>query len=428
MHIPVFQRTILVIFLLWATLGSAGDPPVQEGRQLRTVVIDPGHGGHDPGAVVGDVKEKDLVLSVALRLGNKIKNSYPGVKVIYTRSKDVFIPLYERPAMAIKNKADVFISIHANYVAATGVKGTETFTLGLHKSQENLEVAKKENSVILLEEDYSANYQGFDPKETESYIMFENLQSEYQSQSIELASGIQEAFTRNIGLVNRGVKQAGFIVLKQNSMPSVLVEIGFISNLGEKKFLTSEAGREKISESIFQAFSAYKKSIDQRSRFDLADAGEPKSMQTGQDTQDSAGKEENALPSDTLLEKSDTSAGPEKTQQEVESGSPPEKSPSGKSRTESGTKTQSQPSATEKEVFYSVQVGAGKSMIEPVPSNFKGEKDVFRVKVEPYFKYYSGRFVTPEDASAEKTRLNTKFPGAFVVIFENGIPRMLLKQ
>jgi len=447
MQIPVFQRTILVIFLLWATLGSAGDPPVQEGRQLRTVVIDPGHGGHDPGAVVGDVKEKDLVLSVALRLGNKIKNSYPGVKVIYTRSKDVFIPLYERPAMAIKNKADVFISIHANYVAATGVKGTETFTLGLHKSQENLEVAKKENSVILLEEDYSANYQGFDPKETESYIMFENLQSEYQSQSIELASGIQEAFTRNIGLVNRGVKQAGFIVLKQNSMPSVLVEIGFISNPTEKKFLTSEAGREKISESIFQAFSAYKKTIDQRSRFDLADAGVPTSMQTGQDMQDSVGKEENALPSDTLLEKSDISAGPEKTQQEVESGNKgqttntvsakkentssgtqQEKSPSGKSRTEAGTKTQSQPSATEKEVFYSVQVGAGKSMLEPVPSNFKGEKDVFRVKVEPYFKYYSGRFVTPEDASAEKTRLNTKFPGAFVVIFENGTPRMFLKQ
>jgi len=418
-----------------------------ESRQLRTVVIDPGHGGQDPGAVLGEVREKDLVLSVALRVGNKIKNSYPEVKVIYTRSKDVFIPLHERATIAIKNKADVFISIHANYVAATAVRGTETFTLGLHRSQENLEVAKKENSVILLEEDYSANYQGFDPKETESYIMFENLQSEYQSQSIELASNIQEAFTTDIGMVNRGVKQAGFLVLRQTTMPSVLVEIGFISNPAERKFLVSETGREKISESIFRAFSSYKKTIDQRSRFELADSGEGATPQPVPDNKPAGSRKENQPPVDTLSlkpavpasvpeqkPKTDASRGEQKPAQTtaVSKGSPPagqtqEGPATGKSNPGTAVSKPSQISSGGNDVYYSVQIGAGKSMIDPVPANFKGEKKVFRVKVEPYFKFYSGRFLSPEEAFTEKTRLSPSFPDAFVVIFEKGVPRMFIR-
>jgi N-acetylmuramoyl-L-alanine amidase len=366
-------------------------------------VIDPGHGGHDPGAVSGDIREKDLVLSVGLRLGNKIKNSFPGVKVIYTRSKDVFIPLHERATIAIKNKADVFISIHANYVAESRVRGSETFTLGLHRSQENLEVAKKENAVILLEEDYSANYQGFDPRETESYIMFENLQSEYQSQSIELASQIQTAFTKNIGLVNRGVKQAGFLVLRQTSMPSVLVEIGFISNPTERNYLSSEAGREKISESIFQAFSYYKKSIDQRSHFDLASSGENE-------------------PSPITPDKQAFS----------DSTSPPRQQLQGSAQKQNNIVTplaDPQPvQGSISGIFYSVQIGAGKTLMEPTPKNFRGEKEIFRVRVEPYYKFYSGRFQTAEEAFTEKSRLNSKFPDAFVVIFEKGIPKMFTRR
>jgi N-acetylmuramoyl-L-alanine amidase len=405
-----FTNLILIVSLLsllFALPKNSASNISGENGQLRTVVIDPGHGGHDPGAVSGDIREKDLVLSVGLRLGNKIKNSFPGVKVIYTRSKDVFIPLHERATIAIKNKADVFISIHANYVAETRVRGTETFTLGLHRSQENLEVAKKENAVILLEDDYSANYQGFDPRETESYIMFENLQSEYQSQSIELASQIQNAFTKNIGLVNRGVKQAGFLVLRQTSMPSVLVEIGFISNPSERGFLYSETGREKISESIFQAFSNYKKSIDQRSRFELASAGEnetspaiPDKQVLGDSTRSVAD-----IPSDGTSEQT-----PETNSKETQTGSP-----------------QPVKNITDG-IFYSVQIGAGKTITEPTPQNFKGEKNIFRVRVEPYFKFYSGRFQTAEEAFTEKSRLNSKFPDAFVVIFENGIPKMFMRR
>jgi N-acetylmuramoyl-L-alanine amidase len=409
-----------------------------ENAQLRTVVIDPGHGGHDPGAVSGETREKDLVLSVGLRLGNKIKNSFPGVKVIYTRSKDVFIPLHERAAIAIKNKADVFISIHANYVAESRVRGTETFTLGLHRSQENLEVAKKENAVILMEDDYSANYQGFDPRETESYIMFENLQSEYQSQSIELASLIQSAFTKNIGLVNRGVKQAGFLVLRQTSMPSVLVEMGFISNPTERGLLSSEAGREKISESIFQAFSNYKKSIDQRSRFDLVSSGENETSPAMPDKQVLGDRTSGVadIPSDTSAKRP-----PDPASRVQQSGagiiagqalSPVQQKKPGSA---TDTYTKETPTGSPQPVknstdgnFYSVQIGAGKTITEPSPQNFKGEKNIFRVRVEPYYKFYSGRFQTAEEAFKEKSRLNSRFPDAFVVIFEKGIPKMFMQR
>jgi N-acetylmuramoyl-L-alanine amidase len=258
----------------------------EEVRALRTVVIDAGHGGHDPGAVSGGVREKDIVLDLALRLGERIKTVYPEVKVLYTRDKDIFIPLFQRSDFANRNKADLFISIHANYVSSPAVSGTETFTLGLHSNPENLEVAKKENSVILLEDDYSANYEGFDPREAESYIMFENLQSEYQGQSIDFAANIQRQFGKNLNLNDRGVKQAGFLVLRRASMPSVLVEAGFISNPNERKFLVSDAGKEKITESIFQAFSSYKKTIDERSRFSLAIASQPAGTNAEKKTED----------------------------------------------------------------------------------------------------------------------------------------------
>jgi len=255
----------LIGLTLWPVMACG--QPAGEVRELQTVVIDPGHGGNDPGAVAAGIREKDLVLDVSLRLGRMISEAYPGVKVHYTRSKDVFIPLHARASAAVRHKADLFISVHANWVSQTSVGGTETFTLGLHRSQENLEVAKKENSVILLEEDYSTNYEGFNPNETESYIMFENMQSEYQSQSISLAAHIQEEFTRHLRLHNRGVKQAGFLVLRQITMPGVLVEIGFISNPTERKFLVSEEGKRKVAESLFKAFKTYKKEIDDRSRF-----------------------------------------------------------------------------------------------------------------------------------------------------------------
>ncbi len=363
---------------------------------LTTVVIDPGHGGNDPGAVSGGVKEKELVLDIGLLLGKKIKNGFPDVTVHYTRSKDVFVPLYKRATIAIDKKADVFISIHANYVSQTSVKGTETFTLGLHRSQENLEVAKLENSVILLEENYSANYEGFNPNETESYIMFENMQTEYQNHSIDLAALVQNEFTKNLHLVNRGVKQAGFLVLRRTTMPSVLIEIGFISNPTERKFLISEKGKEKITESIYKAFSTYKKTIDNRSRFNLVAVG---SNSSGTSPERPAG---NQNPPEAATKKQDTAG--------AVSGTPAVNSGIEKQLLESKNR-------------YSVQIAASVKNINPAPSNFKGEKEIKMIKVKNYFKYYSGNFITPAEAEKHRARLKSKFPDAFVVIIEDGVPR-----
>ncbi|MCL1822490.1 MAG: N-acetylmuramoyl-L-alanine amidase [Prolixibacteraceae bacterium] len=349
---------------------------------MRTVVIDAGHGGKDPGAVSAGIREKDITLDVATKLGNMIKAQYPDVKVVYTRSRDVFLALHERAEIANKNKADLFMSIHVNCVSSPSASGTETFSLGLHRSQENLEVAKKENSVILLEDDYNANYEGFNPNEAESYIMFENLQSEYQNQSIHLAASIQEQFQSNLSMKNRGVKQAGFLVLREAGMPSILTEIGFLSNPADRKLLTTAAGKEKVVKSLFNAFSSYKQVIDQRSNFQVV--SEESSYQI-------SGAEEEIVEEEIFQE----------TVVIVERKS--EKS----------------------EKWYGVQVAATQKEVKVTPSNFSGEKNISCLKVGNIYKYISGRFENYKDAGKEKERLKKKFPDAFVVLVENGIPSVV---
>lgn len=243
----------LCYFLVFCSWGVA-----QETMRLKTIVIDAGHGGKDPGAVGKIMKEKDITLSVALKFGNLIKESMPDVKVIYTRNSDVFVPLDKRADIANKNNADLFVSIHANYISSPKVSGAETFVLGLHRSQDNLEVAKKENSVIVLEDNYITKYEGFDPNSTESYIIFELMQNAFLDQSIEAASKIQNHFSSVAQRYNRGVKQAGFLVLRQTAMPGVLVELGFLSNEAEEKYLASSAGQNSLANSLFQAFRDYK--------------------------------------------------------------------------------------------------------------------------------------------------------------------------
>lgn len=226
-----------------------------------TVVIDAGHGGKDPGAKGSVVYEKAINLAVALKLGGMITANHQDVKVIYTRKDDRFIELYERANIANRHKADLFISIHTNSLkkgkANSQIKGTETYTLGLAKSQENLEVAMTENSVILLEDNYLQRYEGFNPNSSESYIIFEFIQNKHMEQSVWLASEIQKSFGK-AKRENRGVRQAGFIVLKATGMPSVLVELGFISNKEEEKYMNSQAGQNQLARSIYQAFVAYK--------------------------------------------------------------------------------------------------------------------------------------------------------------------------
>src|SRR5690554_757338 len=232
-----------------------------------TVVIDPGHGGKDPGAVGASSKEKDIVLSVGLKLGMQIEKNHPDVRVLYTRKEDRFVALNQRAEIANKARADLFISIHCNALdrRRTSPQGVETFVLGLHRSKDNLDVAKAENAVIMYEEDYSVKYEGFNPNEPESYIIFEFMANEFLDLSVYFASLVQNQLVTNSKRVNRNVRQAGFLVLREVAMPSILVELGYISNRQEENYLKSESGQASLAASIYNGFREYKREQDKKS-------------------------------------------------------------------------------------------------------------------------------------------------------------------
>ena len=248
---------VLCLFFLLPFLGFA-----QKGEKIQTIVIDAGHGGKDTGALGKVTTEKALNLAVALKLGNYIKENLPDVKVIYTRSTDKFVELSERAAIANRNNADVFISIHCNSTesATTTAQGAETFVMGESKNEANLNVAKKENAAILLEDNTDA-YDNFDPNSTEAYILFSLSQSMYQKQSLNLAGKVQQKFASK-GRNDRGVQQAGFLVLWKTAMPSILVELGFINNAKEEKFLNSEKGQAQMALALYHAFEEYKREFE----------------------------------------------------------------------------------------------------------------------------------------------------------------------
>ena len=247
------KRRIVATIMLVFTLAVA-----MAANKGFTLVIDAGHGGHDAGALGTFSKEKNINLNVALAFGRLVENNCPGVNVIYTRKTDVFIPLHQRADIANRNKADLFISIHTNALPK-GAKATglETYTLGMHRASDNFDVAKRENSVILIEKDYKQHYEGFDPSSSESYIMFEFLQDKNMAQSVELAKMVQKRTCAAAARPNKGVKQAGFLVLRETSMPSCLIELGFISTPSEEQFLNSDEGIANIGRGIYQAFCDY---------------------------------------------------------------------------------------------------------------------------------------------------------------------------
>ena len=239
--------------------ASSGTAPAES--KVDVVVIDAGHGGHDNGTHGRVLKEKDLALKIALKVGGYIEKNMPGVKVIYTRKDDTYIALDERAAIANKNKADLFICIHANANPNTKAFGTETFVMGLHKDEGNLAIAQRENSVILMDENYQERYEGFD-NSPESYILFTLTQSAYQENSLKFASKIESQFKDRVGRQSRGVKQAGFVVLWRTTMPSVLIETGFLTNGDEEKFLAGGEGQELIASGIYRAFKDYKSDVE----------------------------------------------------------------------------------------------------------------------------------------------------------------------
>jgi N-acetylmuramoyl-L-alanine amidase len=254
--------TVLFIFSGFIPNSVQDDEPVR--KKFKTVVIDAGHGGKDTGCNQGtDAEEKKIALKVALGLGEKIEAEYPNINVIYTRKKDVFIDLHERSAIANRNKADIFISVHCNANPNKKAFGTETYAMGMHKTEHNLAVAKRENAAILKESTENRRYyKGFDPNSPLAYIMLKNQQNAFINSSLSFAQKVQKQFKDTAGRTSRGVHQAGFLVLWETAMPSVLIEIGFLTNEKEEKYLKSDEGQEDIAKSIFNAFTQFKNEIE----------------------------------------------------------------------------------------------------------------------------------------------------------------------
>ncbi len=268
--------TFLLLIFLSPFVSKSAQPPAY---LIKTIVIDAGHGGHDSGAKGARSLEKNIALEVAIKLGNAIEKQMPGVKVIYTRKTDVFIPLYKRIELANENKADIFVSIHCNsggttsvrrknskgrYVTSstlnTSAKGTETLVSGSGRLGEQ-DAAVRENASMLLEENYKENYQGFDPKDPESYIIFSLMKNQYRDQSIKLANAMQNEYV-NSGRISRGVWEKSLAVLARAGMPAVLTEIGFISNPDEEQMMMSESGQNEIVQNLVNALKSYKKSVE----------------------------------------------------------------------------------------------------------------------------------------------------------------------
>lgn len=360
------------------------------------VVIDPGHGGHDPGAVGKISKEKNINLNVALKLGNMIKKNCDDVKVIFTRTKDVFIPLNRRAEIANNAKADLFISIHTNALANNRTaKGTSTWTLGLAKSDANLAVAQRENSVILYESDYKTRYAGFNPNSAESYIIFEFMQDKYMEQSVHLASLVQKQFRHTCKRVDRGVHQAGFLVLKASAMPSILVELGFISTPEEERYLNSEEGTGTLAKGVYRAFLTYKKEHEIRltgvSRTIIPDDEE---------------MSENELAATQPKEEKPDSA---PVQTELVAQAKPQQRPiTVESATNSG------------EITFKIQILTSSSPLTKNDKRLKGLKDVDYYKEKGLYKYTYGASTDYNKVLRSKRAITDKFKDAFIIAFRDG--------
>ena len=374
----------LLCFLLPAGMYAQG---LENLSAIRTVVIDPGHGGKDPGAISrnGKFKEKNITLSVAQKLGKLINGKYPEIKVIYTRSTDKYVELAQRAEIANRNKADLFISIHVNSAKSVQARGTETFVMGAHKSEDNFEVCKLENSVIVIEDDYEAKYEGFNPNSPESYIIFSLLQNTHLEQSIKYAGFVQSQFAKGPIMVNRGVKQGGLLVLWRTTMPAVLTELGFISNSKDYAVLVSQNGQQQFAQKLFNAFVSYKENFESAARGVVMENGEKKAGMV-------AGKQDN---SGEGVQDKVVSVG-EKTVGKKEEAAVKETV----SRTDD---------------FYAIQILSVDKVLKTGAYDLKGRKDARYVKVGKAYKYYLGRYETRKEATAALENVRKTFPGAFVI-------------
>ena len=384
----IFSFGALILLFLLPLFSYA-----QKGEKIQTIVIDAGHGGKDTGALGAVTTEKELNLNVALKFGNYIKENLPDVKVIYTRSTDKFVELSERADIANRNNADVFISIHCNSTeSTTTVQGAETFVMGESKNEKNLEVAKKENAAILLEDNTDA-YDNFDPNSTEAYIIFSLTQSLYQNQSLKLADKVQKQFSGRAKRHDRGVQQAGFLVLWKTSMPSILVELGFINNATEEEFLNSERGQNLLALALYRAFEEYKREFEA----------------------------ENNANAQTVKEKKGNK---EKEKKEIkEKEKPKTEKPAVTSNTSNNTST-----GVSGDTYYAVQFSTLSRKAPVDDPAFNGVKEVAVYDYNGLYCYVSGHFTGKAEAIKRQTEVRALgFTDAFVIAFMNG-QRVSLKQ
>ncbi|MEA3444014.1 MAG: N-acetylmuramoyl-L-alanine amidase [Bacteroidota bacterium] len=341
--------------------------PFTHNNDKFIVVIDAGHGGRDPGTNGKYSKEKDIALSIALKVGKYIEDNLKDVKVIYTRTSDVFPELHERTAIANNNKADLFMSIHVDGVKQKQVYGTSTFVMGLHKNKESLAVAKRENAVIMKEDDYKSKYAGFDPNSPESYIRISLEQNTYLELSLLFAAKIQEQFANRAMRKSRGVKQAGFVVLWQTTMPSVLIETGFLTNPAEEKFLNTEYGQDLIASGIYRAFRDYKNEISAKTI-------------SSEELQKLDSIIQAQKPNPVLLN------------QEIDN----------------------------KGIVFKVQIASSKNQIDIDPKNFQGLENVQECQINGLFKYVVGHENDYDKIYNYYKEIKKKVPDAFLVAFKDG--------
>ena len=378
-----------------------------------TVVIDAGHGGHDPGAIGINSQEKNINLKIALRVGEIIENNCRNVKVIFTRKKDIFVPLDERARIANNAKADLFISIHTNSLPKGKIaKGTETYTLGMARAKENLDVAKKENSVILVEKNYKERYAGFNPNSAESYVIFEFMQDKYMAQSVSLAKLMQIQFRNTAGRIDKGVHQAGFLVLRQTSMPSILIELGYISTPEEENYLNSDNGITSMSKSIYEAFIKYKNEQNGiKPTISPDESGEQKENKS-----DSVIKE--IIPEPSIHEEvADTpiiiNFQNEKTQpQKIKKGVA-----SDNIQIEKKITTTKETVNTQKPIFK-IQILISRKELNKNDSRLKGETDFDFYIENDIYKYTIGYTNNYDEILKIRKRICVKFKDAFIIAFK----------
>lgn len=385
------------VTLIWALMCMLVMTAFAANKRF-TLVIDPGHGGHDAGALGAISKEKNINLAVALRFGKYVEQNLPEVRVIYTRTKDVFIPLNERANIANRANADLFISVHTNALPAGKIaRGFETYTLGMHRAKDNLDVAMRENSVISMEKDYQQRYQGFDPRSSESYIIFEFIQGKNMERSVELARMIQRGVCDGANRPDKGVHQAGFLVLRETSMPGCLIELGFITTPDEERLLNNDSRVDDIARGIYEAFAKYKNKYD-------------KSVSVPYRASDSE---------DVNIPKIVPDQEPAPKTRVVTRGKQPKREEA----------TPEQPKRVEKKVkraevadapVFKLQIFVGSRNLRKGDAHFKGETDYDSFQEGNLVKYTLGASTNYNEIYRLRKEKLDKFPEAFIIAFKNG--------